>query len=118
MLALTQVLPVPALHFGVRMGRDHYVRVGTSDYSVHPRAIGRRVEVRVDLEWVVVSCAGVEVARHERAWGRHRVLTDPDHERARAVMRATRAALVEMGEAPDEVEVRDLALYDRATGIA
>lgn len=118
MMALPPVLPDPALRFGVRLGRDHYVRVGTSDYSVHPRAIGRRVEVRVDLEWVVVTCAGGEVARHERAWGRHRVLTDPEHERARAVMRATRAALVEAGETPDDVEVRDLAVYDRATGIA
>ena len=30
-----------------RLGRDHWVRVGTCDYSVHPRAIGRRVDVRV-----------------------------------------------------------------------
>jgi hypothetical protein len=116
MMGLPPVLPEPALRFGVRLGRDHYVRVGTNDYSVHPRAIGRRVEVRVDAEWVVVTCAGVEVARHQRAWGRHRVLTDPDHERARIVMRATRLALAEMGEATDDVEVRDLAVYDRATG--
>jgi hypothetical protein len=51
----------------VRLGRDHYVRVATNDYSVHPKAIGRRVDVRVDLEWVTVTCGTDEVARHRRS---------------------------------------------------
>ena len=117
MMSLPPVLPEPALRFSVRLGRDHYVRVGTCDYSVHPSAIGRRVEVRVDTEAVVASCAGTEVARHERCWARHRVLTDPDHERARVVMRAFAAAVADCEE-EDQVQVRDLAVYDRATGVA
>ena len=83
MMALPPVLPDPAWRETKRLGRDHWVRIGTCDYSVHPRAIGRRVEVRMDLDEVVVTCAGDEVARHPRSWARHRTITDPDHERAR-----------------------------------
>ncbi|HEX2183981.1 MAG TPA: IS21 family transposase, partial [Chloroflexota bacterium] len=117
MMGLPPVLPEPALGFSVRLGRDHYVRVGTCDYSVHPSAIGRRVEVRVDTEAVVATCAGTEVARHERSWAKYRVLTDPDHERARVVMRAFAAAVADVEE-QHQVQVRDLAVYDRATGVA
>ena len=114
MMGLPPVLPEPALRFSVRLGRDHYVRVGTCDYSVHPSAIGRRV--RVDTEAVVATCTGSQVARHERSWARHRVLTDPEHERARVVMRAFAAAVADAEH--DQVQVRDLAVYDRATGVA
>ena len=93
MMALPPVLPDPAWRETKRLGRDHWVRIGTCDYSVHPRAIGRRVEVRMDLDEVVVTCAGDEVARHPRSWARHRTITDPDHERARIVMRAFAAAV-------------------------
>jgi Mu transposase, C-terminal domain len=114
MMPLAPVLPDPAWRETKRLGRDDWVRVGTCDYSVHPRAIGRRVEVRMDLDEVVVTCAGAEVARHRRSWARHRTITDPDHERARVAMRAIAAAPAE----PDDVEVRDLSVYDRATGVA
>jgi hypothetical protein len=115
MMTLPPVLPDPALVETKRLGRDHWVRVDTCDYSVHPRAIGRRVEVRVDLDEVVVTCAGTEVARHPRSWAKHRTITDPAHEIARKVMGAFAAA---MADELDEVEVRDLSVYDRATGIA
>lgn len=114
MMPLPPVLPDPAWRETKRLGRDHWIRVGTCDYSVHPRAIGRRVEVRMDLDEVIVTCAGDEVARHPRSWARHRTVTDPDHERARIVMRAFAAAVAE----DDDVEVRDLSVYDRATGVA
>ena len=114
MMALPPALPDPAWAETKRLGRDHWVRVGTCDYSVHPRAIGRRVEIRMDLDEVVVTCAGDEVARHPRSWARHRTITDPNHEIARKVMRAFAAALAD----DDEVEVRDLSVYDRATGVA
>jgi hypothetical protein len=113
MMALPPVLPDPAWRETKRLGRDHWVRVGTCDYSVHPRAIGRRVELRLDLEELVVTCGGEEVARHPRSWAKHRTITDPAHELARNVMRAFAAALAD----DDEVEVRDLAVYDRATGV-
>jgi transposase len=115
MMALPPMLPDPAWRETKRLGLDHWVRVGTCDYSVHPRAIGRRVEVRMDLEELVVTCAGEVVAHHPRSWAKHRTVTDPDHERARTVMRAFAQALA---EDHDDVEVRDLSVYDRATGVA
>ena len=115
MMDLPPVLPDPAWRDTKRLGRDHWVRVGTCDYSAHPRAISRRVEVRMDLEEVVVTCAGEVVATHVRSRARHRTLTHPDHERARVVMQAFAAALA---EDDGDVEGRDLSVYDRATGVA
>jgi transposase len=115
MMTLPPVLPDPAWRESKRLARDHWVRIGTCDYSAHPRAIGRRVDVRMDLDEVVVTCASDEVARHPRSWARHRTITDPDHERARIVMRAFASAVSEFN---DDVEIRDLSVYDRATGAA
>jgi hypothetical protein len=115
MMNLPPVLPDPAWRETKRLGRDHWVRIGTCDYSVHPRAIGRRVEIRMDLDEVVVTCAGEEVARHERSWARHRTITDPAHETARREMRAFAERRL---DSDDDVEVRDLSVYDRATGVA
>jgi transposase len=115
MMNFPPVLPDPAWRETKRLGRDHWVRIGTCDYSVHPRAIGRRVEIRMDLDEVVVTCAGEEVARHERSWARHRTITDPAHETARREMQAFAHR---RDAADDDVEVRDLSVYDRATGVA
>jgi hypothetical protein len=115
MMSLPPVLPEVAWRETKRLGRDHWVRVATCDYSVHPRVIGRRVEVRMDLDEVVVTCAGDEVARHPRSWARHRSITDPAHEIAGKVMNGFAAAFA---DDHDDVEVRDLSVYDRATGVA
>ena len=113
MLALPPLLPDPAFRTSTRLGRDHWVRVLGSDYSVDPRAIGRRVEVRADLDSVTVTCAGQVVARHARSWLAHRTITDPAHE---ATGRSLREALhTYRSRAPEpEVESRDLEVYDRA----
>jgi hypothetical protein len=115
MLGFPPVLPDPALRLSTRLGRDHWVRVGTCDYSVHPRAIGRRVEIRADLDEVVITCAGDDVGRHPRSWAKHRTITDPAHDAARREMQrfGQRAAAAEV----DDVEIRDLAVYDRALGL-
>jgi transposase len=115
MMAFPPVLPDPALRLSLRLPRDHWVRVGTCDYSVHPRAIGRRVEVKVDRVEVVITLAGEVVGRHRRSFARHRSITDPDHV---AAAQAMRFAVVTNLTKPDEVEVRDLSVYDRATGVA
>jgi transposase len=115
MLGFPPVLPDTALRFGTRLGRDHCVRVDTNDYSVHPRVIGRRVEVRVELDWVVVTCDGSEVARHRRSLAKHRTVIDPAHGRARRRMREDQRAIVASG---GDVEERDLAVYDQALGVA
>jgi hypothetical protein len=44
--------------------------------------VGRRVELRADLERVWVARDGRLVADHQRCWARHQTLSDPDHLRA------------------------------------
>lgn len=112
MLPLPPVLPDTSWHKTVRLPRDHWVRVGTCDYSVHPGAVGRLVEVSCDLERVTVRMAGQIVADHPRSWVPHRTVTAPEHDAARKVIAAFRATLIEL-EA-EEVEERDLETYDRA----
>jgi transposase len=109
------ILPDPAQRFGQRLPRDHYVRVDTNDYSVNPRFVGRRIEVRVDLDSVVVTCGDMEVARHARVLAKHRVLLDPAHAMTLRKMRAEAAAVPVLESV---VEERDLADYDKALGVA
>ena len=116
MMSFPPVLPDPSWRFSARVPRDHYVRVATCDYSVHPRAIGRRVEVQVTPDTVVVRLDGELVAHHERSLVKHRTVTDPDHEAARQVMVSLAAAISRND--PDDVEQRDLSVYDRALGVA
>lgn len=65
MLALPPVAPVVGWRLTSRLPRDHYVRLDSNDYSVHPSAIGRRVEISAGPGEVVGTAAGGEVARHE-----------------------------------------------------
>jgi hypothetical protein len=74
------------------LGRDYYVRLDSSDYSVDPRAIGRFVDVHADLARVVVSCAGQVVADHDRCWDTRRTITDPAHQATAKQLRADLAA--------------------------
>jgi transposase len=125
MLALPPVAPAAWWRFGTRIGRDHYIRVDTNDYSVHPRAIGRTVTVRADNEGVIATAGDEVVARHARCWARHQSLTDPEHAEAARILRgevihqhAARAATARNAAlAPDslgvEVEQRALDTYDR-----
>ena len=117
MMALPPVLPDTGLRLSTRLARDHWVRVGTCDYSVHPKVIGRMVEIRATPDEVVVTCGSEVVARHLRSWAKHRTVTDPIHDAARDQMRARHrgAPRTPLG---DEVEVRDLSVYDHATGVA
>jgi transposase len=117
MMALPPVLPDTAFRHALRLGRDHWVRVGTCDYSVHPKAIGRMVEIRATPQEVVVTCGSEAVARHARSWAKHRTITDPVHDKARERLRGARASVPETGKDHD-VEVRDLSVYDRVTGVA
>jgi transposase len=114
MRALPSPMPDTAWQATVRLGRDHWIRHATNDYSVHPRAVGRRVEIRADLASVVVTLAGEIVARHDRCWAKHQTITDPGHELAAKAMRTFELTAVD----DDQVEVRDLSVYDRLDGTA
>jgi transposase len=124
MLALPPLAPLVGWQHSTRLPRDHYVRLASNDYSVHPSVIGRRVEVRADLDTVTVTCAGQVVAEHERCWARHQSLTDPAHYAAAVAMRTAKStpnpALATIPDQPGtdrrsrqvQVQVRPLADYD------
>lgn len=117
MLALPPVDPIVGWKMTTRLPRDHYVRLDSNDYSVHPSAIGRRVEVNAGLEHVVVSLSGVMVARHERCWAGHQSITDPAHAAAAAELRQARRR-VATTSADTVVEHRSLGDYDLVFGLA
>ena len=117
MLTFPAVLPDPSWRFSTRLPRDHYVRVDTNDYSVNPRFVGRRVDIRVTLEEVIVTCDSTEVARHRRCLARHQSVLAADHARVLRTMRAE-AALAAQADEGLEVEERDLSVYDRITEVA
>jgi transposase len=118
MLQLPPVAPVTGWRNSLRLPRDHYVRLDSNDYSVHPAVVGRRVEVAADLDRVQVSCDGRLVADHGRCWARHQTLSDPAHLAAAAQLRHQRAAIGAAGRRDqDEVQLRCLADYDAAFGL-
>jgi transposase len=116
MLPLPPVAPATGWRAGLRLARDHYVRLDANDYSVDPAAVGRRVEVTADLDRVRVHSDGHLVADHARCWARHQTISDPVHLAAAARLRqAYRAAAGHPAE--PEVELRCLADYDTAFGL-
>jgi transposase len=116
MLALPPVAPQTGWRNSLRLPRDHYVRLDSNDYSVHPAVIGRRVEVVADLQRVRVFCDGQTVADHERSWASHQTISDPEHVDAAKRLRRERIGVVRPVPEP-EVEVRCLADYDDALGL-
>jgi len=116
MLALPPVPPATGWRSSARLARDHYIRLDSNDYSVHPAVIGRRVEVIASLDRVRVLCDGNAVADHERAWAWHQTISDPAHVAAARALRRQRAGMLRTVPEP-EVEQRDLGVYDAALGI-
>jgi transposase len=116
MVALPPVAPSSGWTTSLRLPRDHYVRLDGNDYSVDPAAVGRRIVVSADLEQVVVTLDGQQVARHVRCWVRHQSITDPAHAEAAARLRQAyrERPAVPSGE---EVAYRDLSVYDRLFGL-
>ena len=88
------------------MPADPYVRLDTNDYSLDPRLVGRRVEVRVGQGQITATALGTGdvAANHRRSFARHRTITDPGHLR---LLTGRRGAIAE-----PEVEQRPLARYD------
>lgn len=120
MLPLPPLAPATGWRSSTRLARDHYVRLNSNDYSVHPAVIGRRIEVIADLDRVKVFCEGRVVADHERVWAWHQTITDPDHLEAAKVLRRTRIGALRPVREPNSeiaVEQRPLADYDTALGI-
>ena len=119
MLPLPPVAPVVGWRNRVRLGRDYYVRVDASDYSVDPNAIGRLVEVFADLERVQVRAEGRLVAEHDRVWARGLTVTEPAHVAAAKLLREQFRQPRALPARDDQTQdlARDLADYDRAFGL-
>ena len=116
MLSLPPVAPATGWRISTRLPRDHYFRLDSNDYSVHPAVIGRRIEVVADLARVRALCDGKVVADHERIWAVHQSMSDPEHVAAAKALRRKRIGMLRPAPEP-EVEVRALADYDTALGL-
>ena len=116
MLALPPVAPVVGWRSSQRLARDHYVRLDSNDYSVHPSVIGRRIEITADLHRVQVLCDGRIVADHERVWVKHQTVHDPEYLAAAKTLRRQRFEVVRP-PAETEVETRRLSDYDALCGV-
>jgi hypothetical protein len=106
MRALPERLPDVDRRFVTRVPPDPYVRVDSNDYSLDPRLVGRRVELRVSQRELLAACldTGELACRHPRSFARHRTITALEHARA---LRELRGAPAE-----PEVEQRPLQIYD------
>jgi transposase len=116
MLALPPVAPIVGWRHTTRLPRDHYLRLDGNDYSVHPCAVGRRVELVADTDQVQVRCDGRVVATHQRCWARHQSITDIEHARAAADLRAAHTARPALPNSGG-VALRELSDYDRVFGL-
>jgi transposase len=117
MLALPPVAPVTGWMSVTRLARDHYIRLDSNDYSVHPAVIGQRIEVTAGLDRVTVACAGRVVASHQRIWAWHQTITDPEHLAAARALRRDRITIIRPPREA-EVQIRSLADYDTALGLS
>jgi transposase len=116
MLGLPPMAPETGWRAWTRLARDHYVRLDSNDYSVHPAAIGRRIEVTANLGQVRVLCDGQVAAGHQRSWAWHQSINDPAHVAAARAMRRDRVTALRRPPGP-EVQIRALADYDAALGV-
>ena len=115
MLPLPAVPPQLGWCHRVRLGRDYYVRLDASDYSVDPAVIGRLVDITAGLDRVRVRAGGHVVADHARVWARGLTVTDPAHA---ATARRLRQEFRQPRRCPLPGDLtRDLADYDRAFGL-
>jgi transposase len=95
--------------FVTRVAPDPHVRVDRNDYSLDPRLVGERVELRVTQREVLAAAlsTGELCARHRRVFAGGLTITAPEHSRALGELRAERRA-----REPD-VETRPLSRYDQ-----
>jgi transposase len=115
MAALPPIVPATGTCTATRLGRDYYVQIAGSVYSVNPEVIGRMVTVTAGLDQVIAHCSGRMVAEHQRHWGPNGLTTDPDH------VTIAKAQREHYNSRPPisggvEVQVADLTAYDRAFG--
>lgn len=105
------------------VAEDWLVAFRTNRYSVPCRLIGATVEVQARDGELQIFHRGEPVARHPLLTGQHQLAIHPEHGPGAAARNARQRYA---GRPPDstgrplhpEVEIRDLALYDRLAGVA
>jgi transposase len=81
LLSLPEALPETDLVAPASVDTTAFVRFGTNSYSVPPRYARKTVTlVASDREVRLLDGTDV-VARHERSWGKHQRIEDPEHRR-------------------------------------
>ena len=109
MRPLPAKLPDSDRRWVTRVAPQPYLRFDRNDYSLDPRLVGRRVEVRAgQRELIAVALDSGELcARHARVFAGGLTLTDPAHQQLLDELRGERRDRRE-----PEVELRPLARYD------
>ena len=113
MRPLPAVMPDTDRRQVVRVPAQPLVRIDRNDYSIDPRCVGRRVEVRVSQTEVtaVGLDTGEPAARHRRVFAGGLTMTDPAHQTELERQREKRRRRDEV-----EVEIRPLSRYDALIG--
>ncbi len=102
----------------LRVPPQPYVHIDRNEYSLDPSLVGRRVEVRVSQREItaVALDSGELAARHRRVFAAAQEITDPVHQQTLERLRVERYR----GKPPvgEDVQVRDLAVFDRLAEVA
>jgi transposase len=109
MRSLPVAMPDAERRFVARVPAQPYLRIDRNDYSLDPRLVGRRVEVRVSQAEItaVALDTGELAARHQRVFAGGLCFTDPAHQAALERLRGERRRGRDV-----DVERRPLARYD------
>jgi len=110
MRALPAPMPDTDVRFVMRVPSQPYLRFDRNDYSLPPRLVGRRIEVRASQALISAFAldTGELAARHARVFAGGLAFTDPAHQAALDELRGERRRARE----PD-VEQRPLSRYDQ-----
>jgi len=109
MRALPQVMPDTDVRIVTRVAAQPYLRFDRNDYSLDPRLVGRRIEVRASQAEISAAAldTGELACRHPRVFAGGLAFTDAAHQAALDELRGQRRR-----REPD-VERRPLARYDQ-----
>jgi hypothetical protein len=110
MRSLPTRMPDAERRFVMRVPAQPYLRVDRNDYSLDPRLVGRRVEVRVSQSEITAVCldSGELACRHARVFAGGLAFTDSGHQATLDGLRGERRARRDV-----DVELRPLARYDQ-----
>jgi transposase len=82
LLSLPEHLPITDERRSVVVDKTAFVRFDTNDYSVPHPLVAKTLTVLADDRVLRIVDADVEVARHQRSFGRRRTVENPEHRRA------------------------------------